>query len=79
MNALCRSRPAITGNYKGQLGEAPLTGKVSDNAITFSFIVDLGEKATVEYAGTIEGNAIKGTVKLGSFASGTFVAKKRGT
>jgi hypothetical protein len=69
----------LTGNYKGQLGEAPLTGKIADNAITFSFVVDVGEKATVEYAAVVDGDTMKGTVKLGTLATGTFTAKKRGS
>jgi hypothetical protein len=67
----------ITGTYKGQFGEAPLTGTIKGNAIKFSFKVDAqGQALQIDYAGTVDGKSMKGTVKLGDFGDGTFTATK---
>ncbi len=67
----------ITGTYKGQLGEAPLTGTIKGNAIKFSFKVNAqGQDLQIDYAGTVDGKSMKGTVKLGDFGDGTFTATK---
>lgn len=68
----------ITGNYRGQLGEAPLTGTVQGNKITFSFeISPTGDKLTVVYTGTLEGDkAMKGAIDFGGQAKGTFTGTK---
>ena len=45
----------ITGTYKGQLGEAPLTGSVKGNAIKFTFkVTPGGETVNAVFEGTIE-------------------------
>jgi hypothetical protein len=67
----------LTGQYKGQLGEAPLTGTVKGNEVTFTFTVNPGEEVKVDYTGTLDGDAMKGTTKFGSYGDGTFTAKKR--
>jgi hypothetical protein len=67
----------LTGTYKGQLGEAPLKGTVKGNDIQFSFKVNAqGQDLDIEYSGTVDGNTMKGKVKLGSFGEGTFTGKK---
>lgn len=65
---------ALTGKYKGQLGEADLKGKVAENKIEFSFSVGVMGKA--EYTGTVDGDTMKGKVKYGDQLSGTFTGKK---
>jgi hypothetical protein len=68
----------LTGQYSGQLGEAPLTGTVKGNAIEFAIDVDVqGTAAHIVYSGTVEKDAMKGTVKLGEFGEGTFTAKRK--
>lgn len=69
----------LTGHYSGQLGEADLTGTVKGQAVTFSFPVDVqGTSLEVTYTGTAVGNdSIKGTVRLGEFANGTFTGKRQ--
>jgi hypothetical protein len=64
----------LTGNYTGQLGEAPLKGSVKGTAVQFQFEV---QGFTVEYKGELENEkAMKGTVKFGDQATGTWTAKK---
>jgi hypothetical protein len=66
---------ALTGVYKGQFGEAKLTGTVKGDKIEFSFGSAAG---TAKYSGTIEGgNKMKGTCDYGEAAGkGTFTATK---
>lgn len=69
----------ITGTYKGQLGEAPVTGSVKGNAITLTYKINAqGQDIEVVYTGTLDGDKITdGKVKLGSFGDGTFSGKKQ--
>ena len=68
----------LTGQYTGQLGQAPLTGTMKGSAITFQFGVDVqGTSLTVVYAGTVEKESMKGTVKFGGMGEGTFTGKRK--
>lgn len=70
----------LTGTYKGQLGEAPLTGTVKGNAISFSFKVSGAIEGTATYTGTIESqNSMKGAAEYGDTATGTWTAKRQAT
>jgi hypothetical protein len=64
----------LTGQYKGQFGEAPVKGTVKGNEITFSIEVSQG---TVIYKGKIENGLMKGTVSLGDLGSGTWTGKRK--
>jgi hypothetical protein len=64
----------LTGKYKGQLGEADVTGKITGSKIEFSFSV--GDMGKAVYVGTIDKETMKGTVKYGDELSGTWTAKK---
>ena len=66
----------VTGKYKGQFGEADVTGKVTGNKIEFSFSVNDMGKAV--YKGTIgeDSATMKGDVKYGDQLSGTWTGKK---
>ena len=67
----------VTGTYKGQLGEAPVTGSVKGNELTINFKVNAqGTDLAITYSGTVEGDAIKGKVSLGELGEGTFTGKK---
>ena len=69
----------VTGNYKGQLGEAPVTGTVKGNELTINFKVNAqGQDLPITYTGTVEGDTIKGKVALGELGEGTFTGKKSG-
>lgn len=70
----------LTGEYTGMLGKAKLAGVVKGSAVEFTFKADAGgEEVVVEYKGTVEpgGNTMKGSVKLGSLAEGTFKASRQ--
>ena len=69
----------VSGNYKGQLGEAPVTGTVKGNELTITFKVSpQGQELAVTYVGTVDGDTIKGKVTLGELGEGTFSGKKSG-
>jgi len=65
---------SFSGTYKGQLGEAPVKGTINGKEVKFSFTVS---DNLIEYTGTWEGNNMKGSVKLGTMAEGTFTAIKK--
>jgi len=65
----------LTGHYRGALGEAEVTGTITGNAVKFSFKI-AGSDDTVTYSGTVDGDAMKGSVNLGPFGNGTFAGKK---
>jgi hypothetical protein len=69
----------LTGMYKGQLGEGPLTGTVKGADIKFTIKVNAqGQDLTLEYAGKIETkDSMKGTVKLGELGEGTWTGKRK--
>lgn len=67
----------LTGQYKGALGEAPLSGTVKGNQIEFSFKVSGQLEGTITYRGTIEGETMKGTAKLEGLGEATWKAKRR--
>ncbi|HKS57093.1 MAG TPA: hypothetical protein VJS12_17485 [Steroidobacteraceae bacterium] len=70
---------SVTGHYKGQLGEAPVTGTVKGNELTLNFKVSAqGADLAITYTGTVEGDSIKGKVVLGEMGEGTFTGKKSG-
>ena len=68
----------LTGKYVGQLGAADLTGTLKENAIQFTFTVDVqGQQAPVTYKGTVEKNTMKGTLDIAGMVNGTFTATKK--
>jgi hypothetical protein len=75
---LVQKGEAISGTYKGQLGEAPVTGTMSGNDITLEFSVDAqGQNLTIKYTGKVDGKSVSGNVALGAFGSGTFTGTKQ--
>lgn len=67
----------LTGTYKGQFGEAPLTGSVKGNVIRFTFKLG-GDAGEAVYEGTIESNGtLKGKVSYAGQANGTFTARRK--
>jgi hypothetical protein len=70
----------VTGNYKGQLGEAPVTGTIKGNDLVLSFKISAqGQELVVTYTGVVEGDkSVKGKVALGDLGEGTFTGKKAG-
>ncbi|MCH6200258.1 hypothetical protein MMU07_11765 [Aquiflexum sp. LQ15W] len=64
----------LKGTYTGQLGDFEVKGTLNGNIIYLEFSIS-GE--IIEYNGTVTGNEMKGKVKLGTMAEGTFTGKKK--
>ena len=69
----------LTGQYKGQFGEAPLTGSIKGSKVDFSIKIQAqGQEATIKYTGTVEKDGtMKGTADFGELGSGTWTAKRQ--
>jgi hypothetical protein len=67
----------VTGTYKGQLGEAPVTGSVKGDDLTLNIKISAqGQELAVTYTGKVDGNSVSGKVSLGELGEGTFTGKK---
>jgi hypothetical protein len=68
----------LTGQYTGQLGEAPVTGTVKGTAIEIAYDISVqGTALHIVYAGNVDGASMKGKVTLGELGEGTFTGKKK--
>jgi len=69
----------LTGTYKGQFGEAPLTGSVKGADIKFTIKINAqGQDLTVTYTGKIENkDSMKGTASFGEMGEGTWTGKRK--
>jgi len=73
-----QSGETLTGQYSGQLGEAPLRGTLKGSELSFSFDAAVAEaKVHVVYTGTATKDALKGTVTLAELGEGTFTARRK--
>jgi hypothetical protein len=75
---LVQKGEAVTGSYKGQLGEAPVTGTMKGDELTLELKIDAqGQSLTIKYTGKVDGKSISGKVSLGSLGDGTFTGTKQ--
>jgi len=66
----------IKGTIKGPRGEAPLEGSVTGNKVTFTVKRETPNGTfTIEYSGTVDGDAMKGTAHSERFDR-EFTAKR---
>ncbi|HEY2464826.1 MAG TPA: hypothetical protein VGI32_12275 [Steroidobacteraceae bacterium] len=75
---LVQKGDALSGSYKGQLGEAQVTGTVKGDDVTIEYKVDgpAGSLA-VKYSGKTDGKTMSGKVSLGQLGEGTFTGTKQ--
>jgi hypothetical protein len=59
----------LSGTYKGQLGDAAVKGTIRGKKIHLEFEVSAN---IIVYDGTVEGDSMKGLLKLGTMAEGSF-------
>jgi hypothetical protein len=64
----------LTGQYKGQFGEAEVTGKVKGDEVEFSFEFDNNK---VVYKGKISKDAMKGEADYAGQATGAWTGKRK--
>jgi hypothetical protein len=68
----------ITGTYQGRMGKSNLEGIVKGDDIRFAVTLKFQDVTyTVTYAGTIDGDTMKGTARFGDAGSGAWSAKRR--
>lgn len=75
---LVQKGDALSGTYKGQLGEAQVTGTVKGDDVTIEYKVD-GQAGSlaVKYWGKTDGKTMTGKVSLGQLGEGTFKGTKQ--
>jgi len=68
----------VTGTYNSpMLGEAPVTGTVSDGAFTLEAAASAqGQDFTITYKGTVDGDSIKGDIDLDGMGGAPFTGKR---
>jgi len=75
---LVQKGEALSGSYKGQLGEAQVTGTVTGDDVVIEYKVDAqGQTLAVKYTGKVAGNSMSGKVSLGQLGEGTFKGTKQ--
>jgi hypothetical protein len=68
----------LSGTYTGRYGESAVTGTITGNEFTFSFMMgEEGNQAAIIYTGTADKDTMKGTVALGEMGEGTFTGKRK--
>lgn len=75
---LAAAGAVLTGALVGAAGESPLTDGSLDGAkVAWStmFTGAMGEMK-LDFAGTVDGDSVSGTVQFGAFGSGTFSGAK---
>jgi hypothetical protein len=75
---LVQKGEALSGSYKGQLGEAQVTGTVKGEEVTIEYKVE-GQAGSlaVKYSGKTDGKTMSGKVSLGQLGEGTFTGTKQ--
>jgi len=75
---LVQKGEALSGSYRGQLGEAQVAGIVKGDEVTIEYKVD-GQAGSlaVKYSGKTDGKTMSGKVSLGQLGEGTFTGTKQ--
>jgi hypothetical protein len=75
---LVQKGEALSGSYKGMLGEAQVTGSVKGDEVTIEYKVEgQGQTLAVKYSGKTDGKTMSGKVSLGQLGEGTFTGTKQ--
>ena len=74
---LTHEGPRLTGYFQSQYGEIPLKGTVKGAEVTLAWtMVDGSREIAVTMTGTVSGDTIRGTAKLGTIGEGAFRAER---
>ena len=67
----------VTGSFKSQAGELPVSGTLVGDELKLAFTVNMqGNPLDISLTGKVVGASISGTAQFGSFAEGEFTAKR---
>jgi hypothetical protein len=68
---------SLTGTQTAQQGSGPLeNGKVEGSALSWSAKISSPMPMTLDFAGTVDGDTLSGSVKAGSFGSFPFTGSR---
>ena len=67
----------LSGTYQSTYGQFNLTGTIKGADFTFSVEVGTEQKVTLVYNGTLNGDAVKGSMTMGEMGEGTFTGKRK--
>lgn len=68
---------SLTGTQTAQQGSGPLeNGKIDGNNVSWSAKITSPLPLTLDFAGTVEGDKLSGSVKAGSFGSFPFTGSR---
>ena len=68
---------ALTGTQQAAQGSGPLeNGKVDGNSVSWSAKITSPMPLTLDFAGTVDGDKLSGSVKAGSFGSFPFTGNR---
>jgi hypothetical protein len=68
---------SLTGTQSAAQGSGPLeNGKVDGNSLTWSAKISSPMPMTLDFAGTVDGDKLSGSVKAGSFGSFPFAGNR---
>lgn len=72
-----QSGDQLTGTLINAGQAIPVTGTVHGNLVNFGISLDvLGQPLQLDYAGTIDGDSMSGTVQFGPIGSGKFSGRR---
>jgi len=67
----------LSGRVVNEDGEFPLEGSVADDQVTVSWVVpEQGSQLRITMKGTVEGEYISGTARLGDIGEGSLSARR---
>ncbi len=68
----------LGGKMVSPRGEVPLNGTIKGDAVNFGINVNVqGQNLQIDYAGTVTGDTMSGTVVFGSFGDGKWTGKRK--
>jgi hypothetical protein len=71
--------PRLTGRLTGEYGEFPLRGTIDGAAFTITWsLPDGGRSVDITFTGTVDGDSLSGTAKLGTRGSGPLSGTRTG-
>jgi hypothetical protein len=77
---LTQEGPRLTGHLTSEYGETPVKGTVNGEAVKLAWsIMENGKPLDITVTATAKGDAINGTIKLGTVGEGPFTAERTGS
>jgi hypothetical protein len=77
---LTQEGPRLTGHLTSEYGETPVKGTVNGDEVKLAWsIMENGKPLDISVTATAKGDAINGTIKLGTVGEGAFAAERTGS